>query len=194
MDKTVLNDSRYLFQRCPNGSRLTVDSHSIIIDPDDMYILPRAADEPAEIPSEGRWMHVSGRPLTAAFGMANLVDYSLEEMNRQVFHLGIYGTFRFQLAHLSGLRSYLLSMDQASPDEMMVLLQPDIKPQVAKAMWEVLGERMHDYREIRDELLPDMSEKLGHVFFRTLLEHGLCMQGGSFCIMNISRPVIKRSA
>ena len=185
---------KYLFQRCPNGRSVTLDSHSILIDPETMRILPRAEDRPVPVPSEGRWMQVSGRTFTAAFGMAGLADYTLEELNLQVFHLGIYGTFRFHLAHFSGIRNLMLSEESLTPDGLMVLLQPELKPPLSKAMWEILGNRLLDYREIRDGILPGLSEKLSHAFFRTLLAHGVCMQNGSFRIENISRPVIKRSA
>ncbi len=192
MEKT--QQENLLFQKCANGSRLKVEAESILLEPEKMICLSHGKDGMAVIPSDGRWMQISFRAFRAAFGMAGLADYTLEEMNREVFHLGIYGTLRFRLAHISGIRPLLLSRDQAAPDEIMVLLQPDLKPVISEALWEILDKKQQDYRKIRDEVLPGLGRKLEHAFFSGLFERGLCLQTDSLHIENISRPVIRRTA
>ncbi len=189
----MASDETYLFERCPAGARVTAGGDSLIVDPETMRFLPRGAGSPKEIPSGGRWMRVSFRPRKAALGMANLADCTLEELGRRVFRLGIYGTLTFEPAHIAGLKPLLLSRDAATPDEVLFLLQPELKPAVSKAVCGAL-EGVRDYRKIRDEMLPRLARAISPALFEALFENGLCMHCGSFRIENISRPVIKRPA
>lgn len=185
---------KLLFQRCPNGSSVTINKNCIIVEPEKMLFLPHEVGKQAHIPSDGRWMLIPVCSFKASVGMANLADYSLEELGRHVFHLGLFGSLQFQFAHITGLRQYLLSEDQATPDQFLVLIQSELKPVVSKAVSNALGNELIDYRKIRDEMLPSISEAVSHVLFKELYARGFCMHCGSFRIENISRPVMKRPA
>ena len=190
----MLEHDRFLFQRCLNGSSMMIDKNCIIVDPEKMCFLPCKAGKDVRIPIEGRWMLVSFRTFMASIGMANLADYSLEELGRHIFHLGFFGTLQFQVAHIRGLKMFLLSEDQVTPDQFLVLLQPELKTIVSKAVCDVLGNKLIDYRIIRDELLPNISDAVNRALFEGLFTYGICMHRGSFRIENISRPVMKRPA
>ena len=185
---------KYLFQRCQNNSNVAIDKNCIIVEPEKMHFLPHESGKQVRIPSEGRWMLIPLHSFKALLGMANLAEYSLEELRRHVFYLGFFGSVHFHFAHIMGLRQFLLSKDQMTPDQYLFLLQSELKPAVSKAVNEVLGNRLIDYRIIRDEMLPSISEAVNHVLFTELFARGVCMHCGSFRIENISRPVMKRPA
>lgn len=187
------NDS-ILFERCPNGNAVPLDRNSIIIEPNDMLYLPCKSGLSVTIPPRGRWVRVVTSPVNASIGIAGLADYSLKELDGQIFHLGVFGRLQFRTAHFAGLRRFLVSKDKVSPDDFMLMLHPDIKPILSKAVTEAFGGEMPDYRRIRDEMLPLLSETINQALFAPLFSNGVCMHCGSFHIENISRPVIKRPA
>lgn len=185
---------KFLFQRCQNGSSVIMNKNCIIVEPERMLFLLNKVGKQIHIPSDGRWMLIPIHTFKASLGMANLAEYSLEELGRHVFHLGFFGTMQFHFAHIEGLRRYLLSEDQITPDQFLVLLQSELKPAVSKAVSDILGNRLIDYRKIRDEMLPSISEVVNRVLFSELFSRGICLHSGSFHIENISRPVMKRPA
>ena len=183
---------KYLFQRCQNGENVTIDQKCVIVEPEKMCFLPHEEGKPIRIPSAGRWMLIPLRSFKGFLGMANLAEYSLEELKTHAFYLGLYGSVQFRFAHVMGLRRFLLSKDSMTPDQFLLALRSELQPAVSKAVNDALGCRTIDYRKIRDEMLPSISEAVNHTLFAELFPCGVCMHCGSFRIENISRPVMKR--